>query len=444
MRYFLSVIVLTVALGSLLAGRSLVMPREKDADDKAEHAPKITSFSVGPDITLDYPATDLNLPDEHTTLLPILPLQRPWRWPFEQAFLIFGASKVSLKGPGGAVVLETTDLKHFDSAADLGYASQVMSSAIPITMCDGIHDQEFDENYAAPGSVLQDPTRPWGNMIMIYEAENHCPGGHNQHEFYATVGFAVSSDGGRTWPAPVNSEVGSTTRRPVFKSAISEPSTASSFPLGNAIPSGFIDINERGEAYLYVTYSNQDGIPSDESLRAGRVKLGQVSRGPGDHDDVWNAIPYDQLQFKKWYNGAFSEPGIGGLDSSVLPSTGCSGKQHMGEITHNDDLGLYMMIFVCKPSSIGNAAWYYSTATSLERQDWTIPQLIANSEKVITLPCNLVDNTGTRFDGFYPSFMSPGAPAGHTRLTGRAFFMDGCDTGEREFASRPFVITIDH
>jgi hypothetical protein len=116
----------------------------------------------------------------------------------------------------------------------------------------------------------------------------------------------------------------------------------------------------------------------------------------------------------------------------------------MGEITYNDDLGLYLMIFVCNSSSQGSAAWYYSTATSLDLQNWTVPQPIANSEKGVTSPCNLDDNTGSKFDGFYPSFMSPGAAPGHTRLTGRAFFMDGCDTVARTFGSRAFVIATEH
>ena len=46
---------------------------------------------------------------------------------------------------------------------------------------------EFDENYAAPGAVLQDPTLPGGNLMMLYEVENHCPGGVNQQPYYATV-----------------------------------------------------------------------------------------------------------------------------------------------------------------------------------------------------------------------------------------------------------------
>ncbi len=89
----------------------------------------------------------------------------------------------------------------------------------------------------------------------------------------------------------------------------------------------------------------------------------------------------------------------------------------------------------------GHAAWYFSTATSLERQDWTVPQLILNSRQAIISPCNLKDNSGSSFDGFYPSFMSPGAPAGHTRNTGRVYFLNGCDTAlPRAFVSRTFTI----
>ena len=36
--------------------------------------------------------------------------------------------------------------------------------------------------------------------------------------------------------------------------------------------------------------------------------------------------------------------------------------------------------------------------------------------------------------------MSPGAAAGHTKLTGMIFFQNGCDTGARVFASRTFTI----
>ncbi len=208
---------------------------------------RIKSFSVDlPDIPLVYPSYLMgqDLPDEHTTLLPL-------RTEYgQQDYLLFSTSTVETGGPAGAVVLQTNDLVNFNSATYLGYAEQVMSSPVPFTVCDGTHDREFDENYAGPGSVLQDPTLPPGNLIMLYEAENHCPDGQNQVSFYATVGFARSSDNGRTWPTPVNSEFGNALRHPILKSAIPQPSSPYSPGIGDAIPSGFVDVDERGRAYL--------------------------------------------------------------------------------------------------------------------------------------------------------------------------------------------------
>ncbi len=404
----------------------------------AGHHLKIKSFAVdATDETLAYPSYLVDIPDEHTTLIPPSASPTLSREAGANTYLVFASSKIK-GGMGGAVTLETTDLKHFAPATGQGYNEQVMAPPVAFTSCDPSYATEFDENYAAPGSVVQDPTRPPGNLIMIYEAENHCPSGMNQQPFYATVGFARSSDNGRNWPPPANGEFGNADRHPILKCLDPEPPfQVPSENMGDALPSAFVDINDAGEAYLYVTYGYAAGPnrpkPTDGLIRVARARFGD---------------PEGKLHFYKWYNGAFSEPGIAGLDSGVLPTAGCTGRQVMAEITYNDILGLYLMVFVCNPSSSSpegkTAAWYYSTATSLDLQDWTTPQMIVNSEKAITSPCNLNDNTGTSFDGFYPSLMSPGAAAGHTRLDGRVFFLNGCDTGlPRAFASRAFRITVE-
>jgi len=383
---------------------------------------QIQAFSVGPDQTLTYPNAAPNpylvdLPDEHTTFFP--PASG------SNAYLVFGASKIS-GGTGGAAVLETTDLKTFTFATALGYNPQVMTPPTAIDKCDPTYQTEFDGNYAAPGSVVQDPTLPPGNLIMLYEAENHCPGGVNQQPFYATVGFARSSDDGHTWPAPINGLLGGAARHPILQSSDPQPTVAHP-PMGDAIPSAFVDKSASGDYYVYVTYGYHPG-PSgttDGLIRVARAKLGP-----------------DPLTFLKWYNGSFGQPGIGGMDASPLPGPGCGGSQAHSEINYNDDLGLYVMIFVCVsgPSTARVGAWYYSTATSLDSQDWTEPQMIQNSQFPSTAPCP-GQTAGGQFDGWYPSFMSPGAASGHTKLTGQVFFLNGCDTGARQFQSRTFTIT---
>lgn len=114
-------------------------------------------------------------------------------------------------------------------------------------------------------------------------------------------------------------------------------------------------------------------------------------------------------------------------------------------ISRNDDLGLYMLMYVCSPTIASpdgtfQGGWYYSTATSLDLQDWTQPRLIVNSQAAIIKGCNPKDGSGQQFDGWYPSFMSQGVAPGHLRLSGKVFFMGGCDTGSRIFASRDFTI----
>lgn len=387
--------------------------------------PPIASFSVGPDQTLTYPNDHasppylVDLPDEHTTFIPL--------GTAADGYLVFAASRINtVPTGGGAVVLHTTDLSTFQYATSLGYNNQpVMTAPVPFTQCQPAYATEFDENYAAPGAVVQDPTLPAGNLIMLFEAENHCPGGVNQTPYYATVGFARSADNGKTWPGPENGTLGGANRYPVLTPPNPQPSTSTTIALGNAIPSGFVDTLDPAGPYLYVVYVyNAGGLTpaSDGRLRVARAKLGSTAP-----------------TFTKWYQGTFSQPGIGGLDSGVVTVPGCTGFQAMGQISYNDDLGAYLLTFFARCGATG--AWYYATATSLALQDWSQPQVIAGSQGPFITPCS-GSTSGGSFDGFYPSFMSPGAAAGHTKLTGKAFFLNGCDQGARTFAGRDFTIAL--
>lgn len=395
----------------------------------------IASFSVGSDQTLNYPNESsgaspwlLDFPDEHTTFMPVAGTNK---------YLVFGSSRLSnINTGGGAVVLETSDLTNFTFATSLGYNDQVMAPPEPFTSCNTTYDSAFDENYAGPGSVVQDPTLPPGNFMIFYEAENHCPGGVNQQPYYATVGFARSSDSGKTWPAPAASALGDTARHPVLKDVNPEPST--SHPaMGDAIPSAFVDEQEHDRRFsVYIVYGSHPGPTGAEDglLRVATASLAPNFRLPSGASET-PTVP----EFFKWYNGSFSQPGVGGLDSGATPSIGCTGHQDMGQISYNDDLGLYLLTFVCVSQS--EAAWYYCTATDLALQNWSAPQQITGSAFSIANNCGDNGASGQQFDGWYPSFMSPGAAAGHTRLTGMVFYMNGCDTGAHQFRSRTFTIT---
>jgi hypothetical protein len=420
---------LTVA-GALAASMLVALALAQAPQNGARHPRSIMSFSVGPDQDLVYPGDLPALPDEHTTFLPIRP--------GSGTYLVFAASMRG-RGPAGTVVLQTSDLKTFTYAAD--YKSPVMVPPVNFLGCNPAHDSEFDESYSAPGSVVQDPTRPAGNLIMIYQAENHCPGGVWQRQFYATVGLARSTDFGKTWPAPIDGEFGGRDRRPVLKMAAAEPTAHETSPIymGNAIPSAFVDTNDKGEHYIYVPYIFA-GQGANGYQRMARARL--------EDDDPGSNDPARRLTFTKWYKGAFSEPGIGGLDGGVTPGRGCTGGQNQSQISYNDAIEQYLLTFVCvslqgQPGNFKpyQAAWYYSTATSLELQNWTMPQLIQNSQFPVTTGC-AYDGSGRSFDGWYPSFVSPNHAEGRLGENGQVFFMSGCETQKRRFMSRTFTISI--
>ena len=94
---------------------------QSDDYDGAHH-PKIKSFALETtDETLTYPSYLVDLPDEHTTIIP--PPAWPYLWETTGAdtYLVFASSNVyGGTATSGAVVLETTDLKHFYPATDQG------------------------------------------------------------------------------------------------------------------------------------------------------------------------------------------------------------------------------------------------------------------------------------------------------------------------------------
>jgi uncharacterized protein (TIGR03437 family) len=378
---------------------------------------QIKSFSVSPDQTITYPdsssgANQLQgFSDLHPTFFPQAGNGAP--------YLVFGAAQTSASSGNfwGAAVLQTTDLKTFTFAP--GYNPLVLTSPVPYSICNPTYDTKWDENYAGSGAVLQDPTLPTGNLIMLIDAEQHCPGGVWQSPFYLTAGIARSSDNGKTWPAP---ESGAPSRYAILQSPEPQP-TVPHADLGNGIPTGFIDKSANGDYYLYVAYTVFPG--GGGGTRVARAKLG-----------------VDPLTFMKWYDGSFSQPGIGGLDSDVKPSApGCaSAYPENPEISYNNDLGLYLMIFKCLSGTgdAGVGGWYYSTATSLDLEDWITPQLIQNSQYPWT---TCTPPPGQQFDGHLPSTLSPGAAQGHTKLTGYIFLTNKtCDLTTRLFSSRTFTI----
>jgi uncharacterized protein (TIGR03437 family) len=343
-------------------------------------------------------------------------------------------------------------------------------------------DQTFDMHYAAPGSIVKDPTAPSGSLLMVYEGTNACIGNAggpviSNTDDYISLAIATSLDYGKTWPAyrgssafnfvplpGVNPTQGPNApmgalgkdvcmgnncsitppaaygRYPVVTAPTSLASLmAAAQPLtskfGEQEISGFVDDVAGGVApYLYAN--------------SGDVRVARAQLNGG-------AAP---LTFQKWNGQAFASPGIGGAEATVLPVgpfESCEAPQQSqfgSSISYVEDTQQYLLTFLCvSPSDPafgahggGNlgAAWFYSTSYNLSDQtQWTLPREIPGSWSAYDQSGGCAD-----YKGFYPTFMSLGKSAGHLSLTGYVFYLWGCQTAGtpapgRQFSSRAFTIT---
>jgi hypothetical protein len=384
-------------------------------------------------------------------------------------------------------------------------------------------DPTFELNYADPGSVVLDPTNPFdrgtGNLIMIYEADNRCiglVGGDNVtqgNSFYSMVSVATSFDFGHSWPAyrydlfpfaspgvPLPNQNGSVGPDAPFGATGSDvcagnncfltqffpnpnygrypslgpqltiqdilnlPSTKTTIlesQVGDAVPSAFVDDVWRGyepdeprPVYLYEIHNYTPGPP--------RLKSPPLPDGKGSDMMIARAQlngGSEPLSFEKWYEGSFSQPGLGGLETPVFPAgpfANCeddSQLKTMGSISYVEATQQYLLTFVCQSpmgdpaSGKGNhgAAWFFSTNRDLSHpENWTTPQQIIGSWSEY----DPADTTCNDFNGWYPTFMSLDEKSGHLNTTGFVFYMKGCtgfnevSAGGRQYSTRTFTITI--
>jgi hypothetical protein len=419
--------------------------------------------------------------DEHSSVLP------PVDWAGDGSYLFFvasgpnpssccGVQALSSVGKGPNALGQWT----FHYAPGYGNGAQIFTPPGPFGTCDG-HDERFDLNYAAAGSVVPDPDSP-GSVLMVYESTNKCPstssqndgrpGGSGQPNGYHMVGIATSSNDGMSWPAYPSSDppgdsdwkdfwfgVG-TARYPVLA-----PSTSlyDLFRAGRAAapalrheqePSAFLDTTQPGTPFLYVL------------VGAGYLSRAQVTS------------PSTPLAFYKWDDGQWNGPPsgeamggnppdpLGNLnDTQDVPvwtpdgksrDCGAPSQQQQGfSLSYLAATRQYLLLFVCvsshdprrapgeskKVAHTKGAAWFWATTTpgSSTPTDWTALGEISGSWS------NIV---GGRYTGWYPTIMSLRQQPGQLTTTGYVFYMAGClgkagctnGVKSRTYSSREFVI----
>jgi uncharacterized protein (TIGR03437 family) len=434
-------------------------------------------------------------PDEHSSVF------APGTLNGNNDYLFFLASGTRLNGGIGTVVLSGgsgpdgngqwtfANPKEGYGAYPAGFG-QVFRQPFPEAKCPVVadgnpahQDATFDLDYAAPGSVVVDPTGPAGSLLMVYEGANDCPGNLGGDKTgtgaYVSFGVATSLDYGKNWPTyrgtpafsfvPMpganmkqgpNAPLGATGKNVCMGNdcattppaaygrytVIAPPKSittvmATGQPLqgsyGMQNLSAFLDdAGPVSAPYLYVVYN------SNSDLAIARGQLG-------------GSAP---LTFEKWNGKAFAAPGIGGVEAQLLPSgarQNCGGSLQTrtnGSINYLDATQQYVLFFTCVSngdpagaSNTGNigAAWFYSTSYDVtDPTQWSTPLEIPGTWAEFNK-----SGVCQSYPGWYHTWMSLGTKPGHIAANGYVFYLWGCEDNPptalpRQLSSRAFTISI--
>ena len=362
-------------------------------------------------------------------------------------------------------------------------------------------DKTFDLTYAAPGSLVKDPTSAAGSLLMIYESVNTCVGSTGGRRptngAYITTGITTSLDEGRTWPTyrgtpsfgfvplpSANRTQGPNAPAGAFGKSVcmgndcskTPPANYGRYPvlsppvslatimamgkpldakLGYGEPAAFVDdVGGSSAPYLYIVHGYVSGDLAGPPLLNGRNTDLTVARARLNDGTA-------PLGFMKWNGKSFAEPGIGGVESPILPDgpyQACGDQsqgRHSASISYVEETQQYLLTFICSsptdPASGRGAAknkgsaWFYSTSYDLsDPRQWSSPQEIIGSWSEWSNPDVCPD-----YKGRYPTFMSLGKKPGHLSTSGYVFYLWICLGGagddvppKRQFSSRAFTITM--
>ena len=270
-----------------------------------------------------------NVPDMHTAVL-----QEP-----DKSYLLWITGNI---GPSGGSVarLATKDFIQYTDAGPAG-SKRVMPVFTPSCpddkpACLAI----YDAKYVGANSVVRASNGK--DLLMFYEAGNQAVGDQPvPHWEYNVMALALSTDEGLTW----------TRRGPVVSGSDPTPTAVGTSQPGISEPG--IVVAKRFMYMFFQYVPNQDSEPEAPSvIQAARASLASDG-APG----AW----------KKYYNGAWTEDGLGGKASTIVATgkgSGCTRPVQVWPV-FSDYLNAYVLTFLC------NEGWFFSTSTDLVT--WTAP-----------------------------------------------------------------------
>lgn len=250
---------------------------------------------------------------------------------------------------------------------DLFQTSDLSSLGTPTTVFtpSGAGTTAFDADYAGPGNIF--PAANGVDLLMVYHAENHLFSGVDSPgtPFYAGIGLARSTDGGVTWQR----------QGQIISAHDPQEATQSSPGAGASTPTVV-----KADGFIYVIFREID--------LQSNVKGFAIARAPIAGDGV-------AASWQKYYQGAFSSPGLGGDFTPlalVLDPTAPS-DQRQPHLSFNTYLNQYLMTMV------GNGGIYVLTSSDL--LNW--------SDGMVVLPSQFPDSsiTDSEVHDWYPTLISP-------------------------------------
>jgi hypothetical protein len=195
-------------------------------------------------------------------------------------------------------------------------------------------------NYLAGGPIYDDVST--GMRFMVYHAEMH---GASSQDYYTTLGLAVARDSSGT----LFDDLGMILRTNITS------------PLYHSIDMGGGSLNVVND-YVYVHYRDYMANGASSELAVARAPLSTL---------ISNALLRQNTAFTKYYNGAWSEPGIGGRASALETGNPWNA---WSSVSYSDYLNQFVMVSA-QPSQTDGGNLYL--ATSSDGLSWGARQAIA-------------------------------------------------------------------
>jgi hypothetical protein len=344
----------------------------------SEIAPPVGPVVVGKKIVSN--ADDVNL-ITHTQALAIgespIPDEHPTYLRYSD-----GSVKFWIQGGGGTSIFTTTDFTTLTPSPNPLKATPVLGPSNPL-------GSAFDADYAGGSSIFT--ARNGTDLLLLYHAENHygvIENATNGITFYASIGLARSSDGGVTWSRSGPIITG--------REAMGPYPGKNMGGVGAANPSALIT-----GGYIYVVFA-------DEASKTGPyngIGVTCIARAPISSDGAVGS-------WMKYYNGSFSESGLGGQCSKIVPTPKTSTGNNFTnnpDLSFNDALNAYVLVFE------SDDGMYYSTSSDL--MNWANPIQFMKFDVTNQLALNTV---GASYH-YYPLLLSPNYPS--EQLTGSSGYL---------------------